>query len=1240
MKKRVRLYKAQMGGFQAAQEVAAAQNQVQITDDQLMEAVVDLMSKGDSSDDAFEKLIASGIDQQRAQNIIDTVTASIDDEEEERVAKIKQDDERLEELALQEQSDAEDIAAAEREAQKERYQQMYYSGNDDDDGAMDEEEMMSDMIMRYGGKVPSKRTFVKNVMKLTKKQLGGEETKDKNVADGTDTGQRGQGLQSFVGSLQGHANNALMKEDAERMYNQYFQDGGDTESGIMNFDPYHNLAHYSDTFEHAMPQDMTSMMKAQDGGANLSPRQQRQMQRQNNRMMKQTNRVVRNIPAAYSGYGSGMFPQGINILNIAQPRMMGAANASPLSNYMGGVRMANIDVRRTGIFGRPKEYTINFASDVAMNPQLQKELMEQEARNMRQTVKDVTDAGYKTVTTYSGTSSASSSTKPSATVPTEGQVTDFFKKDEDKDKLPDYLEVNETSTATTTPEGEASSTTATANTSSSSAGSRNTSSNSGKASRPKGNSNSGSNSRNEEVVESEEIDVPPANKNLINASAINYLINPLIKRDKWGRKPNDPWYSFDPKKKVFTKYIQPSDPRHTRMTPAQRNYNTKLNVLQSMGYQEGGMISNPFQDPYGNLQKFIYGGGDDISIPQVAGKLTDDAYFAYGGINKFDDGGPFVRPSSYEAYQSKTGWARGSMTPEEKAYEEEWLQNYYYPKNKVKSGAIEESKSKETNTQGSTTSNKTTTTAKSSTTTPKSTTTNTTVVPGYGAPIYPPLFGGGRGIRGLLGANALAANPFIQRARSWTQQQGLPYDPKTGKTMDISSMGNAPLSRIDVKKSRMLSGRPKEYTMYFGPQSDPTAPLITMPGEGKAGEAKSGTKAGTSKQSAATQQSAQTVESEGKRRMAPGLEKALLKIPGMSRVLYPYGDEREFVGEGPATPEGVPFEQAIADVGYPQEETSFNPGQGVDFATGEFPEINERNSAYGFQPGAGVDFATGEFPEMQGNPMLNNLPYAPLRNPGYLNTGLGQQQLVPQNYGYTPENAAALMNFIPENFMQMQQRGYARGGALPRAQIGMGNVYTQNPDMVGLSDIDLLNTETAPIANVPSSMSSWQNPAGSNMPIRPNQEKDPTMLEIDPTQFNRQTAIKEKGFAADFKDKNMFNINPEQGVNLFNKFANMGLQGLENREARKQEKENYKQLIGDNLYGSTNIMSRGTYNVNSGLLDESTMGSVGVVKYGGNIYQDGGYIYDEDEYAEGGETWMSEDQINRFLAEGGELEFI
>jgi hypothetical protein len=1231
MKKRVRLYKAQMGGYAAAQQMAAQQNEVQITDDQLMEASADLMNQGEDSEAVLEKLIQSGIDPVRSRRIVDDVLASIEEDDQAMMAETSEDQAAQEELRMQEQADLEEQQAeAEREAQKERYEQMYYADSNADDGSEDEEDFMMENLMRYGGKVPSKRTFVKNVMNLTKKQLGGEETKDKNTADGTDTGKRENRLKAFVGSLQGNANNALMKEDAEAMYGQYFQDGGDTESGMMTFDPYHNLAHYSDTFEHAMPQDMTSVMKAQDGGANLSPRQQRQMQRQNNRMMKQTNRMIQNIPV---GYGTGMFPQGVNVLNI--PR--GQGNPSALSRFTGGVRMANIDVRRTGIFGRPKEYTITFANDVASNPQLQSEMMQQEARNMRQTTKDMIDAGYTTITTDSGIA-ASSSTTPVTTVPKEGEAAPgFFEKDENANKIPDYLEVTGTestegTSSTTTP---ATGTTTAATTAASTTGTTRSSAGSG----GKGKTNSGSKNKysppNPVIIEEESETVE--NKIPINPNYAQEFTK-VIKNIAGNLMPK-PVYIPD------NVYIQPSDSRYKLMTPDRRNKNTLLGLQLSMQpkkktsankKQEGGVISNPFQDPYGNLQKFIYGGGDDISIPQVAGKLTDDAYFAYGGINKFDDGGPFVRPSSYEAYQSKTGWARGSMTPEEKAYEEEWLQNYYYPKNKVKSGAIEESKSSETKTEESKDlksgdlepwmknpatgkpwtkeewdkrDKSTTTTTKSSTTTPKSTTTNTTVVPGYSAPIYPPLFGGGL-FRGFLGANALAANPFIQRAGSWTQQQGQAYDPRTGKLMDISSMANAPINRIDVKKTGMLSGMPKKYTMYFGQQSDPTAPLITMPGEGNS----KGTST-TSKGKQATAPQAQGEGTQGRPNDISRFEQFLIDSPRLLRI--------------PGVSKMIKTDDEGATVS-----TAFEPGPGVDFATGEFPAPREE---YSFEPGQGVDFSQGDFPEVQErNP---DLPYLPLRSPGYLRTQSGQPQLMQQNYGYNPMNAAALMQYLPDNYQGMMQPAYAMGGYLPKAQIGMGNVYTTNPDMVGLSDIDLLNTETAPIANVPSSMSSWQNPAGSDMPVRPNQEKDPTMLEIDPNQFNRQTAIKQKEAGVDFKNKNMYNIDPRMGLNLFNKFANMGLQGLENQEAKRQERENYKQLIGDNLYGSTNIMSRGTYNVNSGLLDESTMGSVGVVKYGGYL-QDGGYTYDEDEYAEGGETWMSEDQINRFLAEGGELEFI
>ena len=38
-------------------------------------------------------------------------------------------------------------------------------------------------------------------------------------------------------------------------------------------------------------------------------------------------------------------------------------------------------------------------------------------------------------------------------------------------------------------------------------------------------------------------------------------------------------------------------------------------------------------------------------------------------------------------------------------------------------------------------------------------------------------------------------------------------------------------------------------------------------------------------------------------------------------------------------------------------------------------------------------------------------------------------------------------------------------------------------------------------------------------------------------------------------------------------------------------------------------------------------------KYGGDVYQDGGYV-------EGDEVYMTDDEIQEFLANGGDLEFI
>ena len=70
--------------------------------------------------------------------------------------------------------------------------------------------------------------------------------------------------------------------------------------------------------------------------------------------------------------------------------------------------------------------------------------------------------------------------------------------------------------------------------------------------------------------------------------------------------------------------------------------------------QMGGFISNPGQDQFGNLQKFVYGGNEmdqmfleDLYQPPINqsdldytnSKDTTDAFFRHGGLHRFDDGG-------------------------------------------------------------------------------------------------------------------------------------------------------------------------------------------------------------------------------------------------------------------------------------------------------------------------------------------------------------------------------------------------------------------------------------------------------------------------------------------------------------------------------------------------------------------------------------------------------------------------
>lgn len=854
MKKRVRLYKAQMGGVQAMQQVEQGmQGQPQVSDDQLIQATINLISQGSDPEEAMTKLMDSGIDQQKANQIVSSVVNYINQQDEERVASMEEDQEKLEELAAEEESAREEAEDAEREQQKDAYAQMYYGNDQSDDGAMDEEEAMMDMnMMRYGGKVPSKRTFVKNVMK--KLQAGGMQQQQSNVADDTDTGARKSRLTDFVGSLQNNANSALMKQDAEQMYNQFMQDGGDVESSMQTFDPYHNLAHYSDAFEHTMPFQETGIQQAQFGG--------RSGRRQMRRMNRNIGRMLGNIPAGYtSNRGFAQFPGGFNIMTlpIGMPKMgyMPAYGGS-----YGGVRLANIDVRKSGLFGHPRQYTINYAQDVVTNPQLQREMMQQEARNATQELKDQVE-----------TSPAKSEDKP--VVPTEGQVVDKTKGYDTNWSKPTNQEAyrkaedlynkewsrvyylgpnsNDFMNDFQVPEVVPIS-------------GRFDDWHMGRGINYKG-------SGKKDNPNTPYLDESRVLSGQYSSSDLEYFGNLIKKAEETGQplppeiaamipsKENISYMATDPdtgyEYSVQDYTSGPNQPYATKIQKYRDDMNsldagamytedapygkdkTGLNNLAPLysftlgepnipktptktKKQQGGIISNPFQDPYGNLQKFIYGGGEDISVPMVAGKITDDPYFQYGGLTEYQDKGQVAElsPAELELAKKYNINDPGFSAEETRRRIKEEQRNEYIDAQMSSQNKEEEPSNNSTRTQYPTQRNYDPYN--------RADYNNTRVYNPYSTPIYPPLF---RGRAGFGRFNPLAANPVFSNAGSWAQQMNLPYDPRTGMTIPGGGFGpDSYLKQIDVRRSGLF-GDPRRYTMTFGhPKGDPLAPRIGMDG--------------------------------------------------------------------------------------------------------------------------------------------------------------------------------------------------------------------------------------------------------------------------------------------------------------------------------------------------------------------------------------------------------------------------
>lgn len=245
MKKRVRIYKARGQSDAPTQE-------------DIYKYIADTMSADDydgDTDAISEKLTQAGIDPETADAYIDEVDTYLKENNPEEVVdngEITPEEQKAKQIALEEQN------AAEEKARQAQLYAMYNTNTEEDvpDDNADEE-----IISRYGGAKPSKRSFINQYTKLAKKAERGN-----TPSPGSDDVLNGREdiVKGFQNALQGSAQDAILRQEAEAQYHYAyggvkmgeFEDGGINQEQIDPENPLHHLSTYGADTRHIFSDNM------------------------------------------------------------------------------------------------------------------------------------------------------------------------------------------------------------------------------------------------------------------------------------------------------------------------------------------------------------------------------------------------------------------------------------------------------------------------------------------------------------------------------------------------------------------------------------------------------------------------------------------------------------------------------------------------------------------------------------------------------------------------------------------------------------------------------------------------------------------------------------------------------------------------------------------------------------------------------------------------------------------------
>lgn len=219
-----------------------------------------------------------------------------------------------------------------------------------------------------------------------------------------------------------------------------------------------------------------------------------------------------------------------------------------------------------------------------------------------------------------------------------------------------------------------------------------------------------------------------------------------------------------------------------------------------------------------------------------------------------------------------------------------------------------------------------------------------------------------------------------------------------------------------------------------------------------------------------------------------------------------------------------------------------------------------------------------------------------------------------------------------------------RGGRLPMAFEGLENTpvsYTSNPAFEGQTEVDFTVNTAANTNLQPSSFwSNFQPAPVSGAPIQ-----QPEQINIMPENVEEYQATKSTTapkMPDPIKGKTLVQVNrqredirtvdPEAALNMFNSAASFGLGLAGRKDQREQERQMYEQNFNPmKLYGTKARRDRGDWEVNQGSYRDP--GSIRL----GRSKQFGGPMTDPNEEDV---MYMTDEQIQEFMAAGGEIEFL